>query len=362
MSGTPLLSNKCPLNVKARELMEQVDVYFRTDQLHVVRLANWGLEQVLGFGEAELESNDLAHAVLELLMWTEAKAAMKFLLKDRNLPDQMYTVLELQRMFLETDDPELGAVIILQLIARGAVKETADLVVSEHLQEQDPQEILMLLQNSRQSEEKHLTPLVESTALASINSPDVSSKQKASVLANEWIAITDYYNRGLAKHRLGQYEAAIDDYDNAIRLKPDNANAYYDRGLAKKKLGQTAGAKQDWRTALKLATQAGNVYLKNRLENVLQQSAGFPVKLNFKPKEEKVIQYSEDQIKDIVADYFKSLPPTSLGYSVKREYTIQMGSSQRRADIAFLRNGKLVAIVECKRTGRVENGNEQLKS
>ena len=39
-----------------------------------------------------------------------------------------------------------------------------------------------------------------------------------------------------------------------------------------------------------------------------------------------------------------------------------MGSDRRRADVVFLRNGKVVAIAECKRTGRVENGNEQLHS
>ncbi len=39
-----------------------------------------------------------------------------------------------------------------------------------------------------------------------------------------------------------------------------------------------------------------------------------------------------------------------------------MGSDQRRADVVFLRNGKLVAIAECKETGRVRKGNEQLHS
>ena len=39
-----------------------------------------------------------------------------------------------------------------------------------------------------------------------------------------------------------------------------------------------------------------------------------------------------------------------------------MGSDERRADIVFLRNGKLVAIAECKETGRVKNGNKQLHS
>ena len=465
-SGKPLPSNKHPLNVKARELMEQVGAYFRSDQLHVVSLAYWGLEQVLGFGEAELESNDLAHAVRELKIWTEAKEAMKFLLKERNLPDQMYTARELQEMFLETDDPELGAVIILQLIARGAVKETADLVVSEHLQEHDPQEILMLLQNSRQSQEQHLTPLVGSTTRASINSPDVSSElnfkpkqEKVAHYSEDQVktsdSANDCYNRGLAKYRLGQYEAAIADYDNAIRLKPDyvnvyysrgltkyylgqyeaaivdydnairlkpahlnayyerglakyilgqyeaaiddydnairlkpahlnayysralakcnlgqyeaaivdydnairfepnDANAYYDRGLAKEKLGQTGEAEQDWQTALKLTTETGNVKLKNKIEGTLRRS---------EPQVKASESLTEKEVKEIVADYFKALPIASSGYSVKREYLIQMGSDQRRADIVFLRNGKLVAIAECKRTRRVENGHEQLHS
>ena len=151
----------------------------------------------------------------------------------------------------------------------------------------------------------------------------------------------------------GQYEAAIDDYDNAIRLKPDDANAYYDRGLAKKKLGQTSGSEQDWRTALKLATQTGNVTLKNQIENVLPQ---------FEPQIKAFESLTEKKVKEIVTDYFKSLHTASQSYSIKREYLIQMGSSQRRADVVFLRNGKVVAIAECKRTGRVENGNEQLHS
>ena len=157
----------------------------------------------------------------------------------------------------------------------------------------------------------------------------------------------------MAKCNLGRYAAAIVDYDNAIRLEPNDADAYYDRGLAKEKLGQTSEAEQDWRTALKLATQAGNVKLKNKIESVL---------LQFEPRIKASESLTEKKVKDIVAHYFESLPIASLGYSVKREYLIQMGSDQRRADIVFLRNGKLVAIAECKRTRRIEKGNEQLHS
>ena len=45
--------------------------------------------------------------------------------------------------------------------------------------------------------------------------------------------ISDAYVRGVAKDNLGQHLAAILDYDIAIKLEPDFAEAYYNRGIAK---------------------------------------------------------------------------------------------------------------------------------
>ncbi|MDE0086865.1 MAG: tetratricopeptide repeat protein, partial [Candidatus Poribacteria bacterium] len=70
---------------------------------------------------------------------------------------------------------------------------------------------------------------------------------------------------------LGQYESAIMDFDTAIRLDPDHANAYFIRGGGKMVLGETREAKQDWKTALKLATQLGNVKLKKQIKSALRQ-------------------------------------------------------------------------------------------
>ena len=42
-----------------------------------------------------------------------------------------------------------------------------------------------------------------------------------------------YNDRGNAKSALGQHFAAISDYDKAIQLKPDDAHAYYARGVCK---------------------------------------------------------------------------------------------------------------------------------
>ena len=71
------------------------------------------------------------------------------------------------------------------------------------------------------------------------------------------------------KGRLGQYEAAIADYDQALRLKPDYAIAYGNRGVANALLEQVNGARQDFKKALALAREAGDEDIAARAERGL---------------------------------------------------------------------------------------------
>ena len=79
-----------------------------------------------------------------------------------------------------------------------------------------------------------------------------------------------YINRGNAKQELEQYDSAVADYDEAIRLNPDLAEAYFNRGNTKIALGLKDAAREDFERALEMARQAGNVDVLAALEQSLR--------------------------------------------------------------------------------------------
>ena len=64
-----------------------------------------------------------------------------------------------------------------------------------------------------------------------------------------------YLDRGNRYSRNGVYHKAIEDYNQAIKLKPDHAGAYYNRGIANKVLGNNAEAKADMNKGRELGFQ-----------------------------------------------------------------------------------------------------------
>ena len=58
-----------------------------------------------------------------------------------------------------------------------------------------------------------------------------------------------FHTRGVAKTSLGDYNGAIEDFNESIQLNPKKALYYHDRGLAKEALGQHEAAKADFAKA-----------------------------------------------------------------------------------------------------------------
>jgi tetratricopeptide (TPR) repeat protein len=65
-------------------------------------------------------------------------------------------------------------------------------------------------------------------------------------------------NRGNAYRALGQDERAIEDYDRAIDLNPEDATAYNNRGYASIALGEPEQALQDIQQALDISRELGD--------------------------------------------------------------------------------------------------------
>lgn len=70
-----------------------------------------------------------------------------------------------------------------------------------------------------------------------------------------------YYNRGVAYDNLGQYKQAIKDYSQAIALKPDYTDAYSNRGTINNIIGKFQRAIEDFSEAIRLNPDNAEAFL-----------------------------------------------------------------------------------------------------
>ena len=67
-----------------------------------------------------------------------------------------------------------------------------------------------------------------------------------------------YNNRGIAYGKLEQYQRAINDYTQAIELDPNNSSAYNNRSNTYHNLEEYQRALEDYKKAAQLFRQQGN--------------------------------------------------------------------------------------------------------
>ena len=112
-------------------------------------------------------------------------------------------------------------------------------------------------------------------AFALCTSGKCTDAQKAIEYLNEAIKLKPdlaeaYNNRANAYTELKQYDRAIEDYNEAIRLKPNYAHAYYNRGSNYIDLKQYDRAIEDYNETIRLKPDETNAYV-NRGNTYLTQ-------------------------------------------------------------------------------------------
>ena len=73
-----------------------------------------------------------------------------------------------------------------------------------------------------------------------------------------------YFKRALEKENRKDYQGAIADYTEVIRLNPEDADAFYYRGLAKYKLGDYQSAIIDYTEVIRLNPNYCHAVSQNR--------------------------------------------------------------------------------------------------
>lgn len=109
----------------------------------------------------------------------------------------------------------------------------------------------------------------------------IKQYQKAVSDLNQAIKIDDgwgerdidaaYYNRGLAYLGLEKHQQAIESFTQAITIDSSDFRAYYNRGLVYEKIGNTSAAISDFEQAAKLAQQQGNEEAYRKIRATLEE-------------------------------------------------------------------------------------------
>ena len=174
-----------------------------------------------------------------------------------------------------------------------------------------------------------------------------------------------YYNRGNVKYDLKDYDGAISDYNKSIDLDPNNSLLYATRGLAKYYLKDYNGAISDYNKSINLTPNSSVVYYERGLaKQYLKDYDGaisdYNKSIDLDPNNNSVY-YNRGRTKSFlkdydgaISDYNKSIdldPNNSLPYAARalaKERTgIDGCADARKANELGYNSDTLIAFV-CK--------------
>ena len=79
-----------------------------------------------------------------------------------------------------------------------------------------------------------------------------------------------YFNRGIMRRENGDLDGAIQDYDLAIQINPNQVQTYNNRGNARRDTGDLEGAMSDYDTAIRIKPNAARVLINRGIVRRIQ--------------------------------------------------------------------------------------------
>jgi tetratricopeptide (TPR) repeat protein len=125
-----------------------------------------------------------------------------------------------------------------------------------------------------------------------------------------------FYNRGVARTEKGDAEGALRDYNEAIRLKPDDPEAFNNRGVLRHARGDVEGALQDYSEAIRLKPDYARAFInrgnvrRGDAEEALQD---YNEAIRLKPDNARAVhnrgnaRYSKGDVEGALQDYSEAI-------------------------------------------------------
>ena len=82
-----------------------------------------------------------------------------------------------------------------------------------------------------------------------------------------------YHGRGQAQFYEEQLDLALEDYNMAIKLKPEMAEAYLSRGFLYKEIGEDGKSRMDLEKALSIYEKNGKYIAAETVRRILRRSS-----------------------------------------------------------------------------------------
>jgi hypothetical protein len=143
-------------------------------------------------------------------------------------------------------------------------------------------------------------------------------------------ALSAYLNRGFAYSNLGNTQAAIADYNEVLRLDPNNAQAYAERADIRSEAGDMQGALEDYNQAIALNPYSAYAY-NNRAFILNRQDDFFGAALDLQRASQLLLDSGQMMDYQVVINNLKKMERNERNLAIIRDWGLTLATCGDRA-------------------------------